>query len=321
MSRIKIFLANRDPLQPLLDICGGPVQIFQEPIDFSDLFDAGLSNSDVILIPHDAKYWSTDYFNYLKGLSGSKPILYFNRSDQKRYYSLKNSISIQVTRGLKDNQKIILIPYNVFSLRWLPRRPYSSDPVISFVGFLPKLTARRVLNSFIESPKHPLQCNSSLIRWQGLRAIQKSNFRSSIIVRNHYGGAESLINNPETFRHEFIESIKNSDYVFCPRGDANGSQRLYEVISAGRIPIIPFSNTKFPKVIDSDYEKLFIQVSTLSKSLFSEIRNSWTALNYNTYDHYQTSLRELFANHLNYQKYLETLFTQESISGVYKLSF
>lgn len=319
MSRLKIFLAERDPLQPLLDVCGGPVQIYQESVDFSDLFNSSLFESDIVLVPHDAKYWSADYYKYLRELPDSKLILYFNRSDRKRHLSLKNSISIQTTKSYRDKQQVILIPYNVSSLEWLPRRPYSNLPVISFVGYVPAITPRRFLNSFIESPRHPLQCNSSMIRSQGLSTIKNSDFGHLIIKRCHYGGAGSLISEPNEFRKEFIDSVKNSDYIFTPRGDANGSQRLYEAMSAGRLPIIPFSNTRFPKVLNSDYESLFIQISTLSKTLNLEVRKSWSSLDQIKYDKYQLSLRQLFIKHLNYQTYLKNIFEQDCISRIFKL--
>lgn len=318
MTPLQIYLAEQDPQQPLIDICGGQTQIYQESYDFLNLFDARLSSSDVILVPHDAKYWSEEYYDYLLGISGRKLLLYFNRADQKRYFSLKNSISIQITKSARDCEKVILIPCNVTSLERLPARTYSRGPVISFVGYVPRLSPRRLVNSFIESPSHPLRSNSSLIRLRGIQEIRNSNLESVIAIRDHYGGAGSLIKEPDSFRKEFVDSIKYSDFVFCPRGDANGSQRLYEAISAGRIPIIPFTNTKFPQIPNDDYSQMFVQVATFSRNLEFEVNRVWNNLNQNSYSAYQGKLRNLFSSFLDYRKYLLMLFQQKNVSDIFK---
>lgn len=316
LTPLKIFLAEQDPEQPLIDICGGQTQIFQESLNFLNLFDAKLSQCDVILVPHDAKHWSDEYYKYLLGFSDRKLILYFNRADRKRYFSLNNSISVQITKSVRDRDKVILIPCNVSSLEWLPTRRFTRSPVLSFVGYIPRLGPRRLVNSFIESPLHPIQCNSSIIRWRGIQEIKNSELRSIIKVRDHYGGAGSLIKEPDTFRKEYLDSIEHSDFVFCPRGDANGSQRIYEAVSAGRIPIIPFTDTKFPVIPSDDYSQTFLQIATLSRNLEIEVNHFWKDMNHSAYFSYQKLLRNLFSSFLDYQKYLMMLFQQRNVADI-----
>lgn len=316
LTPLKIFLAEQDPEQALIDICGGQTQIFQESQNFLNLFDAKLSQCDVILVPHDAKHWSDEYYKYLLGFSERKLILYFNRADRKRYISLNNSISIQITKSIRDREKVILAPCNVSSLEWLPFRKFTRSPVLSFVGYVPRLGPRRLFNSFVESPIHPIQCNSSIIRRRGIEEIKNSNLESIIEIRDHYGGAGSLIKEPYNFRKEFVDSIEHSDFVFCPRGDANGSQRIYEAVSAGRIPIIPSTNTKFPVIPSDDYSRMFLQIKTLSRNVENEVNYFWKDMNHSVYLSYQTLLRNLFSSFLDYQKYLMMLFQQTNVADI-----
>ncbi|HEX3069629.1 MAG TPA: hypothetical protein VHX14_13750, partial [Thermoanaerobaculia bacterium] len=42
----------------------------------------------------------------------------------------------------------------------------------------------------------------------------------------------------ERVKREFVENIRDSDYVVCVRGSGNFSTRLYETLCMGRIPLI-----------------------------------------------------------------------------------
>jgi hypothetical protein len=56
--------------------------------------------------------------------------------------------------------------------------------------------------------------------------------------RRYHGGTEK----PQaTLRREFLDNIQQTDYTVCIRGTGNYSQRLYETLALGRIPI--FVNT------------------------------------------------------------------------------
>ncbi|MEY3867039.1 MAG: hypothetical protein RLZZ338_930 [Cyanobacteriota bacterium] len=49
-------------------------------------------------------------------------------------------------------------------------------------------------------------------------------------------------------RAEFIQSLLDNAYTVCMRGDNNDNHQMFEVMSAGRIPIIIDTNQRFPEL-------------------------------------------------------------------------
>lgn len=49
-------------------------------------------------------------------------------------------------------------------------------------------------------------------------------------------------------RAEFVQSIQDNAYTVCMRGDNNDNHQMFEVMSAGRIPIIIDTNQRFPEL-------------------------------------------------------------------------
>ena len=321
MRRVKIATGEIDPLQPLVDIFGGPAQVFQTRPDSSllNFLSNPINQAEFLIIPHDCKFWTHEYFNYVKQISKSVHVLYFNRADVKRRIRLNNATSIQITKGLSDKDKVIVIPCNVRSLSHLPFRDFNPNPSVSFVGFIPSQSPRRIINSLRESWQHPIRSNGAIIRAVTTRKLRESSLNSTILVRSHYGGAASLISDPKTFRQEFENSINRSDFVLCPRGDANGSQRYYEALSAGRIPIVPKSNILLPKINELQKEFNSLEIKTLGFNLEAEVLKLWHQLNPTKYSDIQSKLRTLFETHYSYESYLKYLFTQESVDALLNL--
>lgn len=56
-------------------------------------------------------------------------------------------------------------------------------------------------------------------------------------------------------RNEYIENIEKNAYILCMRGSENFSYRLYEVMSAGRIPIIIDTNMRLPELESLKWEE------------------------------------------------------------------
>jgi hypothetical protein len=294
----------------------GKHQIYQSSTkDFSHFFTNNLKNADAFLIPHDISTWSKDYYSYVENMSNEKPVLYFNRSDRPIRKVIKNGYSLQTTYVGKTSVRAIIIPYNVQSLESLPYRSLSDSPVLSFAGYVPKLTVGRIIRSSLEQPLHPLRANGALIRMLGLKRLRSLPLDTNLKVRSHYGGAKSLISDPVQFRSEFELSVFHSDIVFSPRGDANGSQRFYETISAGRIPIVPDSGIKLP-VIPNFRPTTHINVHWTSYNMEREIIGFWNELNVSKYRKIQRNLRTLFSRTYNYNSYLEMIFSSKEASDL-----
>jgi len=304
---MKLFLLDVDNRQPLLDLLSGKTQIFQGPLPNFRLFQSkSQSKATGFFVPHDSKHWTQKYLEYVTKVSMEKPVVYMNGSDTPTRHNIGNSFSLQHTIPIDfPITQNIVIPYNIQSLEFLPFRAYGI-PSVSFVGFAPRVSPKRVLKSFVLSPLHPLKSNGALIRKVGLQRLSRVP-NAFIKRRTYYGGAKSIIPSLEIHREEFIHATNNSDFVFSPRGDANGSQRFFEALSCGRIPIVPQTNVFLPRVIDSDRKPFFLNIRTLSSNLAEKIEDFWESLNDLTYKEIQSHNRKLFASHLNYSTYMSNL--------------
>jgi len=63
-----------------------------------------------------------------------------------------------------------------------------------------------------------------------------------------------------TARAEFVENLRRSDYVLCARGGGNFSYRLYEALSAGRIPLFVDTDCVLPFEDEIDWRSLCVWV-------------------------------------------------------------
>jgi hypothetical protein len=113
----------------------------------------------------------------------------------------------------------------------------------------------------------------------------------------------------------FLRSIEDSDFVYSPRGDANGSQRFYEVLSSGRIPVVPNSKIILPNIIEGGTKPYFLEIRTLSSNLARSIETFWSGLDKETYFEIQMQNRKSFKYHLSFSYYIMCLFGAENLES------
>ena len=306
--RIKIAkqLANVDTI----DLLSGYHQIFQgSPPDISSYIGKG-GVADAFLIPHDAMHWTKEYTRLVESLSQESPVIFFNRGDYPRNIKIENAYSIQNTIT-RTKTKVILAPYNVLTLGLKNIREHTQNPTISFVGFVPNLLSRRLLKNPARTLSHPLKNSSAIVRKFGLYNLEKYFSNSKIIRRSHYGGSSRLIESPKSFREVFIDSIHNVDLVFAPRGDANGSQRFFETLSAGRIPIVPETGMRMPLDITSQAQLTFLSCSTLSFDIYHVVLSWWSRLSNSEFKDIQVKNFQLYSDKLDYRNFITDLFSSE----------
>lgn len=315
---MKVFLLDFDPVQPIVDVLSGNKQVFQGTLpDIRPFFTNSKSNADAFLVPHDSKSWSRTYYRYVEQASEQKTILYFNRSDNPTKYKISNAISLQNTVGpYRAIHNRIVIPYNVQTLDFLDFREFKT-PIISFVGYLPKISLKRMVRSLLQNPLHPLKENGALVRRIG--AINLSKMQNAILQpRSYYGGAISQIPALDTHREEFVSSFEHSDFIFSPRGDANGSQRFFEALSCGRVPVVPDTNFHLPKILEERVDITYLKIKTLSTDLESNIISFWNSLNPTSYTEIQARNRRIFREYYSYSTFLLRLFRVKSIDELKK---
>lgn len=306
--RIKIAkqLANVDTI----DLLSGYHQIFQgPPPDISSYIGKG-GVADAFLIPHDAMHWTKEYTRLVESLSQENPVIFFNRGDYPRNIKIENAYSIQNTIT-RTKTKVILAPYNVLTLGLKNIREHTQNPTISFVGFVPNLFSRRLLKNPARTLSHPLKNSSAIVRKFGLYNLEKCFSNSEITKRSHYGGSSRLIESPISFRKVFIDSIHNVDLVFAPRGDANGSQRFFETLSAGRIPIVPDTGIQIPCENTTQPELTYLTCSTLSFDIHDVVMTWWSKLNNSKFKETQLRNFQFYSDKLDYRKFITNFFASE----------
>lgn len=294
---------------PLVSLISRETQIFQDNIeDFSQYIDFDFSDSDICLVPHNFDLWNKEYYDYVSQIAKHKPVIYFNLGDRPKCKSISNSFSLQNVLCCQNCVRQIITPYNVQNLSFLPLRERSQKPELSFVGYVPSLTPRRLLRAFEQNPLHPWLAESSLLRRANLRYMRKHYPHALIQKRKHYGGARSLINHPSEFRNEYVDAIKSSDFVLCPRGDANSSQRFFEVLSSGRIPVVPNTNVEFPRINGCDCSPAYLEIMPLGKDIKKRIEEFWNCLDDQLYLSLQNRNREIFKKFFSYNSFYRTMF-------------
>lgn len=312
---MKIYILTIDDKYPVLDLIKGTNRFNEDPIGglLNEFVVYDESDADVYLIAHDALHFQNNdlALEKIKQVATVKPVLISDCGDFPanlkipNVYSLRNSFP----PGQKPNNAIA-IPYNVKNRSHLGERIYTDKPITSFVGFKPKVISRRLIPTGIAQLIHPLISNGSIIRIAGITAIKKLD-GSILKERSHYGGARSLIPDLKKFEEEYEDSFTRSDLVFTPRGDANQSARFYEVLSAGRIPVVPETRIIYPKLINTELRPVIISVKALSGNLKKQVELFWSKLDHNKYKELQEFNRRIYRDYFDYRKYLINFFSSD----------
>lgn len=131
-------------------------------------------------------------------------------------------------------------------------RPYQAKPTVGFCGQAKHSNWQLLFKSLMilaRNLKYHIGVSSlephspyppTLLRARALDLLEdSSNLNARFVKRQHYRGGQGKP--AKTLRQEFLDNIVDTDYTLCVRGTANYSQRFYETLALGRIPI--FVNT------------------------------------------------------------------------------
>lgn len=137
-------------------------------------------------------------------------------------------------------------------------------------------------------------------RAQALAFLRSGGTATAFIERPFYSLHRfSAVFDEQTVRREYVENLRNCDLALCVRGDANASQRFYEVLSASRIPLFLDTDCVLPLEEIIPYDNFMLRVSARDLNRFSEKVRSWEIT--------QTPslfLEKELAARLSYQNYL-----------------
>ena len=313
---MRIFVAESLGNHTEIELISGKVGLFQEAINQKLFKEAKtLEQCDSILVPHDAFHFNQypDYLKYLNQLSAKKLLIYSDRGDFPKKPKIVNSVALRVAINPGESTKNkIVVPYNVESLSHLPLRHYAPSPVISFMGFMPHISPRRILQAARQSPLHPIQGNGAIIRRLSHKALVRSGLDYRFVIRDSYGALESQ--NVHDNRAAYLEILSESDYVSSPRGDANQSARFYETLSAGRIPLIRNSSVHQPNLLLSSRKTILpgLTVPTLVPNLNKKVMENWLQIgDSKSYRKQQLELREYYAREVSFIPFMRRMFLMD----------
>jgi hypothetical protein len=130
----------------------------------------------------------------------------------------------------------------------LVERPWSKRPLVGFCGFVGSRLKRLAFHALQQHQKSV----ALDLRERSLCAFEESSAIQTLFIRRSafWGGSMSRFHFNEAHqrkvRDEFIRNLLDTDYTLCVRGKGNFSFRLYETLSAGRIPIFVNSDCVLP---------------------------------------------------------------------------
>ena len=310
---MRIFVAETYGSHSKIDLISGEVGLFQEPLTSKPFIEAKtLESSDAILVPHDAYYFSKypEYLKYLNEISNRKLLIFSDRGDFPKKPKIKNSVALRVAINPGEScVGKVVIPYNVESLEYLPYKKLELRPTVSFVGFMPLISLGRVRNALLQNPFHPVTGNGAVVRRLTNRTLMKSDFSYIQILRKSYGALDDGQIDLGRSRSEYVNAIDESDFVACPRGDANQSARFYESLSAGRIPVVPDTSIIFPHAMGRIAPNHYIN-SPLHGSRVNALISNYheTITNQTHYNFLQNELRQSFAENFRFETFVKNIF-------------
>lgn len=155
----------------------------------------------------------------------------------------------------------------------LELRSWSQEPTVGFCGYAPGAERKREPRAVARAVKRRLRVARGRLpdglyaRAHALHALDRSPLvRLDAVVRDAFWAGAVVPGRPDdqalmrSARHEFVENLRRSDYVLCARGGGNFSYRLYEAMSAGRIPLFVDTDCVLPFEDEIDWRSLCVWV-------------------------------------------------------------
>lgn len=152
----------------------------------------------------------------------------------------------------------------------LQTRRKSAVPTIGFCGVAdltapPSLLARtlnRITGRQTSARVHPAyETRNSALH----RLLASPGLTTNFVLRRGFFGdvlIDGRVDSTTLFarRREYLDNMLQSDYVLSCRGEGNYSYRLYETLSAGRIPVLVDTDCVLPREDEIDWSSYCVRV-------------------------------------------------------------
>jgi hypothetical protein len=148
-------------------------------------------------------------------------------------------------------------------------------------------------------------------RRRSMRVLARSSaVETDFTVHDFFSShADTAKLSEEQLDKEFRASIIGADFVLTPKGDGNYSNRFYEVLSAGRIPILIDTECILPKEGELDYSRVILRVPMEDLSrLPAIVASAYARMSDEEFIERQERARALFTDHLRYDSFFNQWF-------------
>ena len=276
---------------------------------------------DFLFVPYDyfnlKKRNRLDYLDKFVELSEkfNKKIIVIAYGDSDENISIPNAYIFRTSqyKYKKKECEIIMPPYVKDLLEGsICLREKKNIPTVSFCGWAKfdnnKKYIKYLIKISLQYIKRIFGNKFALLHIQGVYFRRKlisifrksKNVKTSFIIRETFSGNKKTIKgSPEKIRSEYIENIKNSDFVLAPKGDGNYSLRFFEALSMGRIPIVLDTSAVLPLDDVIDYSKIAVFVDLKDAEKSSEkVLEFYNKLDEKEFKERQLKAREVFENYL-----------------------
>jgi hypothetical protein len=305
-----------------------PTKPFQSSVELV----ADPLQADYLLLRHyffDIEH-EREYLGELEALSEStgKRIIVFAYGDRHDPVHLKNAVVLRTAsyRNRVAENEIIIPPFveDVGVEFGHDLRQKSDDlATVGFAGWVYydsilreiKYRLRTVVTRMRVSfgLRSPAEYQGLFFRRRLIKLLQSTDKLKTLFhLRSAYSGAKRTIEgDPDTIRHEFISSIKDSDFALAVRGDGNYSLRFFEIVSLGRIPLFIDTDCVLPLEDEIDYDAVMLRVPyTEIDRLDQIVADFWAKLSPEEFGERQRKARELFETKLRADVFYTDLFSR-----------
>lgn len=159
-----------------------------------------------------------------------------------------------------------------------------------------------------------------LLRKEMLSILSRDNsIKTNYIIRSRYSGHASDLSKAEVdkIRSEYIENILSSDVTLSPRGEGNGSQRFYEVLSLGRIPLLVDTDNSLPFEDKIPYDRFVVRVPYSERKKAGEyVKAFFDGMTDEEFAVRQKEAQDYFRKYLSLNAYYRYLFVDENIRSL-----
>ncbi len=340
---VKLFVSPRIPGEPLLFLVAHHEGVFEPggtlftsvlPKDFapqSYRFVDSLHDADYALFPHAVKSRHGPLIRHAarareEAHAAGKLLIVYIGGDLSHNIFLDGVIVLKGSqyRHLLRSNEILAVPTAedfAESFPIIPREK-SDRPVVSFCGWAGfpspqayvKYALRNLALDVVASVLDPrLRAFKKGLYWRR-RAIavlaKDPRIETRFIIRKTFSASVKTISlDPRTARREYVENMRQSDFVLAPKGDGNFSVRFYEALSMGRIPILIDTDVVLPLESFIDYDSFILRVPAEDLAKLPDLVCAlYERLTPEEFSARQQAARTAFTTYLRYDRFLDTVF-------------